>query len=58
MLCCTKEHGHSKCDQYWPMKLEESYFLADFEVMLQSEIEIEDATNLIERKIVITDLTA
>lgn len=25
MLCCVKENGKTKCDQYWPLEVEDNF---------------------------------
>lgn len=29
MLCCVKENGQTKCDQYWPLEVEEQFDYED-----------------------------
>lgn len=29
MLCCVKENGQTKCEQYWPLEVEEQFDYED-----------------------------
>jgi protein tyrosine phosphatase len=55
MLTCVKEGGKSKCDQYWPLEIEEKFtFESSYEISL---ISVESVMpNLIKRKIKIQSM--
>ena len=53
MLCCVKENGKVKCDQYWPPEIEQNYNFefSNFQITLVSVESV--MPNLIKRKIII-----
>ncbi|CDW79453.1 protein tyrosine phosphatase [Stylonychia lemnae] len=56
MLCCVKENGKSKCDQYWPAEVEESFTFEESGLQV-TLISVESIMpNLIQRKIKIINI--
>lgn len=55
MLCCVKENGKTKCDQYWPLEVENDFFFEDSGLHI-TLISVESILpNLIQRKIKIVN---
>eukprot|EP00347_Sterkiella_histriomuscorum_P023299 403335178 len=58
MLCCVKENGKTKCDQYWPQEIGEYFEFEDSGITLILNEQDEVMPNLIQRKIkIINQLT-
>jgi len=49
MLCCVKENGQTKCDQYWPLDVQQNFTFEELCITLSSVESI--MPNLIKRKL-------